>query len=422
MKILLTGDVHIGRRSTRLQDRVDSHRHSCSAAWARIVELAISEAVDLVVITGDLVDQANRYLEAIGPLERGIGRLASAGIRAVAVAGNHDHDVLPALVDSLATDRFRLLGRRGDWERLTVEAGGARIHLDGWSFTRAHHPDSPLRGYEPTRDGAPILALLHADLDQPTSRYAPIATPELRRFPDVTFLLGHVHARRVVRESGGATAIYPGSPQAMDPGEPGEHGVTLLRLESGGFTVESVPLSTVRYETLDVSVLGLDRPEDIDRRLADVVREHVAAMGPAIDRLESVRYRLRLIGASSIGRLLESRLDQLSQEFEFPAGSGSATVESFSVETTPAYDLDALSRGLGAPALVARLLRDGDADPVLRAELDRVAETVYTSRSFMEVAGHDEDLAALREAARAELKRATANLLDELFLQKSEGP
>ena len=111
VKILSTADLHIGRTPTRVPDAVRT-QSSCARMWSAVVELAIREEVDLVTLSGDVVDHANRFFEATGPLETGIAQLAAAGIDTYAVAGNHDYDVLPRIVDAVGTDRFHLLGNR----------------------------------------------------------------------------------------------------------------------------------------------------------------------------------------------------------------------------------------------------------------------------------------------------------------------
>ena len=148
MRVLCAGDLHIGRRPSRLPTHVDARPLSCADAWTRIVDHALDARADLVALGGDLVDRANRYFEALGPLERGVRRLADAGIVTVAVAGNHDHDVLPqlarALAPTLPAGAFRLLGAGGTWERTTIERDGARLHVDGWSFPAEHVDDDPM--------------------------------------------------------------------------------------------------------------------------------------------------------------------------------------------------------------------------------------------------------------------------------------
>jgi predicted phosphodiesterase len=384
-----------------------------------VVDLALTEKVDLVAISGDLVDKANRYLEAVGPLERGLRRLASAEIMVVVVAGNHDFEVLPTLVESVGAESFRLLGNRGRWERLTLERGGDRLHLDGWSFPQAHWPESPLTTYAPDIDRTPVLTLLHADLEQPGSSYAPISLPELRRHPEVLFLLGHVHESRAAEEPGGARFIYPGSPQAMDPAERGHHGVWLLEVENGDTVTRQVPLSTIHYEAVDVVVDGVERPEEADGRVFATLRDRLTDVSEKSTCLELVRFRVRVTGVTGVRRAVENRLKELAGEIELSVGTATGSIESLSFAMSPVHDLAALAGGLGAPAVLANLLRRTEVDSALRQELLNTVAEIHGSRSFLEVSGGAHDLAALEQTAFGELDQAAAILLDELLLQKA---
>src|SRR5690554_238804 len=88
VRVLCAGDLHIGRRSSKLPESYSSADHGCAGAWDAIVDAALAKKVDVVALSGDLVDRANRYFEAIGPLERGLRQLAEQGIDTYAVAGN----------------------------------------------------------------------------------------------------------------------------------------------------------------------------------------------------------------------------------------------------------------------------------------------------------------------------------------------
>ena len=85
IRVILTGDLHVGRRPSRVSDHIDCRRCSCAAAWAAVVDYALQQKADVVAISGDLVDRENRFYEAFGPLERGLRRLSEAGIDTVAV-------------------------------------------------------------------------------------------------------------------------------------------------------------------------------------------------------------------------------------------------------------------------------------------------------------------------------------------------
>src|SRR5690606_34576958 len=219
MRLLLTGDIHIGRASSSLSGTSGRDDTRAAAAWGRIVDLAIEERVDLLCLSGDIVDKENKLWEAVGPLESGVQRLAAHGIRIVAVAGNHDFDVLMRLDDVLqsgpAAEAFHLLGRRGEWERFTIEEDGqAVLHVDGWSFPREHVYESPLESYDLKPDSStPVLGLVHGDLDVSGSRYAPLDSVRLRETGPDEWLLGHIHNPQLFRPSGNRWALYPAPPR-----------------------------------------------------------------------------------------------------------------------------------------------------------------------------------------------------------------
>ena len=92
MKILLTADLHLGRSSSGLPPSAQtlSFPTSSREAWLRVVDLAVREKVDAVLIAGDLVESSTAYYEAMGPLIDGFRKLQETGIDVFAVAGNHD--------------------------------------------------------------------------------------------------------------------------------------------------------------------------------------------------------------------------------------------------------------------------------------------------------------------------------------------
>ena len=87
----------------------------------------------------------------------------------IAVAGNHDYDVLPRIVDAVGTDHFHLLGRDGRWEQTDfIRDGQPLLRIHGWSFPANHVLTSPLANWVAAADDdLPVVGLLHADLDVP---------------------------------------------------------------------------------------------------------------------------------------------------------------------------------------------------------------------------------------------------------------
>jgi DNA repair exonuclease SbcCD nuclease subunit len=136
-------------------------------AWNRLVDLAIEERVAAVCLSGDIIDEDNKFWEAIGALEHGINRLSSANIRTFVVAGNHDYDVLSRIASHLPREHFALVGRGGVWERITLNNGAdGKLNIDGWSFPGQRVYTSPLESYDlPADHLVPTLGIVHGDLD-----------------------------------------------------------------------------------------------------------------------------------------------------------------------------------------------------------------------------------------------------------------
>jgi DNA repair protein SbcD/Mre11 len=425
VKILCTADVHIGRRPSRLPPRIDSGPLSCARAWTSVVETAIAERVDLVAIAGDLVDQANRFYEAAGPVEAGVRALVSHGIRTVAVAGNHDYDTLPWIADRFDRKHFTLLGRGGSWERLTIETEGTpRLHLEGWSFPAARYAEDPVRAHPGvSRDGVPVLGLLHADLDQPASRHAPVALASLRSLPVDFWLLGHVHRHSIHEQPGGATVLYPGSPQPMDPGEPGAHGAWLLEIDSGGrFSTRHLPLATVRYDTLEVDVGGVEAEGELDRRVTDAVAAELRRVEEDAGPLRHLSLRLRLTGRTPLHRTLRARRSDFAAELEVSHGGVTAVVERVDIVTRPPRDLRQLSLGQDAVGILAKLLL-GLEEQSLDAEHARLVQSVAlrasqvrSARPYLPLGDSGDSLATTE--VQAILGEQAMHLLDELLAQK----
>lgn len=93
MKILHTADWHLGKRL----DNFSRHEEQIQVL-EEILFIADNEAVDVVIVSGDLYDNFNPPLESQSLLYQTLKRLAKDGARPViAIAGNHDS---PDRIDS----------------------------------------------------------------------------------------------------------------------------------------------------------------------------------------------------------------------------------------------------------------------------------------------------------------------------------
>lgn len=115
MKLLHTSDWHVGRQ-IRGQSRADEHR----AVLAEIVGIAEREAVDVIVVAGDLFDSAAPSAESQGIVYDTLLDFAGSGAQVTVIAGNHDNAHGLRVLQPL----FERCGVRVVGEVLRPEAGG----------------------------------------------------------------------------------------------------------------------------------------------------------------------------------------------------------------------------------------------------------------------------------------------------------
>lgn len=86
MKFLHTADWHVGK-TLKGRSRLDEQR----GVLAEIIDLALANEVDAVLVAGDLYDNAAPSADAQRLVNGTLLKLAQAGIEVVVIAGNHDH-------------------------------------------------------------------------------------------------------------------------------------------------------------------------------------------------------------------------------------------------------------------------------------------------------------------------------------------
>lgn len=86
MRFLHIADVHLGNQQYNMSDRFNDF----GRAFLHAVDLAAAREVDVCVIAGDLFHKASVDPLTLIQAEEGLQQLADAGIKTIAVHGNHD--------------------------------------------------------------------------------------------------------------------------------------------------------------------------------------------------------------------------------------------------------------------------------------------------------------------------------------------
>lgn len=426
--------MHLGRRPTRLPETltnlhgIEPKELDPRATWRRVVECAIEHGVAAVLLAGDVVESNNGFMEAYGALQAGVKRLAACGIDVVAVAGNHDVQVLPRLADEI--ESFRLLGRRGSWESHVIHRDGVPlVRVLGWSFPSTHFASSPLdsmsaemragRFDDDAPDDLRTVGLLHCDLDSSEAKYAPVTRAALAKLDSKlsAWFLGHVHQPSIL--SGGRPSGYLGSLTSLKPTDLGIRGPWLAKAAPASWELEQLPLSPVRWESPPVSIEGCQCAEDVEAAIVRAIPELHRSLSTGLGEARVVGLRPRLVGGQSIDGDDMRRAMGRARELYSDVDGVLYFVDKVFDETHPRLDLEKLAQGNDPVALFARRLlalqeNDGAAQEIIQDARARL-NTVSDAPQF-----HSLDRGLGDEEIRALLMRCASRALIGLLGQDAQ--
>ena len=311
---------------------IDRIRGATRKSLIRLVDLAIEQKVDFVLISGDLYDGDWPCYNAGLFLIAELRRLRDAKIPVAIIAGNHDAAnkmtrtlSLPENVHLLRSDRS---------ETKILDDLGVAIH--GQSFAKSAVLENLAEAYPLPERGLINIGLLHtalagADGHEP---YAPCSIDDLRGKGYDYWALGHIHTRHSPCLD--PLVVFPGNTQGRHIRETGEKGCLIVSLETNGGAESTFHrLDSVRWERVRVDARDLttesDLLEAVTSRLDDLL-----ALDPDPERLLAARVEIH--GGSSLHDRLHAENERYINEVRSLAldrGQGRLWVEKVVVQTKP---------------------------------------------------------------------------------------
>lgn len=354
MKILHTADVHLdsplrslAMRNPELGDAVAA---ATRAAFSGLVDVALSEAVGALLISGDLFDGKERSARTGAFLAGEFDRLGAAGIRVFYIKGNHDaENPITGTLD--LPDHVHVFDARGGREQLTDD-----VWIHGVSFAGRHAPDSLLPRFKAPVPGAVNIAMLHSSLGGSAGHdiYAPCNVADLTGMGFDYWALGHIHKRQVHCDA--PWVVMPGIPQGRDIGEAGPKSATLLTIEQGKIEVTEVRTSVVEFAQTVLDVSDAENDESLRRML----RQHLATLRQDIAAPTGV-IRLSMTGRPArYWQILRDRDVWLEQANELAQGAGGLWIDKLLFDLSPAEDVEDAT---GAAQELAKTMAAIQAEP-----------------------------------------------------------
>jgi exonuclease SbcD len=278
VRLLHTSDVHLGATFKVLGDRGPEHRRQLRETLIRVVDLAIAERVDAVLVAGDLFDSVAAARVYAPFAAEQLSRLGQAAIPVCAIAGNHDP--LGEGSEGVWADLMRrcpgltVFGRELG-ERVLADRD---LTIVGRSAPRRLSVDSPLAGLPARRQTRLQAALAHGSVQRPDfePQFTMIAPAEIACSGVDYLALGDWHSAQDV-SAGGVAAWYSGAPEMIDVDEGQSGHVLLVEItEPGRAAVEPRRVGRRRSDRLVVDLATAGDGDAIARRIRDLADPDLA--------------------------------------------------------------------------------------------------------------------------------------------------
>jgi DNA repair exonuclease SbcCD nuclease subunit len=280
LRLLHTADVHLGARHADLGERAVAQRERQFAAFVAIVDLAVAEKVDLVLVAGDLFDSNVQPRRSVERIAAQLKRLVEARIRTVIAPGTHDvydrasiyraYD-LAAMAGAVGSDLVTVL----DPDHPEVHLKTLDVVVHGPCFATKRAPRSPLEGFDISKDDRAGLhvGLLHAALAIPGQTDADdvvITTDEIAASQLDYLALGHWHST-TTGVAGKTHYAYAGAPEPVAVDQDRAGNVLLVTLDGEGrkkVIIEERKVGRTTFERLELDAASIGSQPDLIAALA----------------------------------------------------------------------------------------------------------------------------------------------------------
>lgn len=350
LRFLHTADIHLDSPLKGLESHEDAPveqiRGATRRAFDNCIELAIEEAVDFMLIVGDLYDvdwkDYNTGLYFAGRM----GMLKKAGIPVFIVSGNHDAANQITRTMPLP-DNVTLFSAKKPQSAHLRELG---VSLHGQSYGSRAVTENLASHYPRFEPGFFNIGLLHTSLTgrEGHEEYAPCTLDDLQSKGYDYWALGHIHNREIVARN--PWIVFPGNIQGRHIRETGAKGATLVTVEDGRVTeVQNYALDVLRWIICQVDLSSCETTGTVCETVRQALEGELALAGD-----KPLAVRLIITGECPVHTELAARTAHWIQQFRgIAAGLANVWLEKVTFHTRrPELPADTLEEDIALTGLL----------------------------------------------------------------------
>lgn len=278
MKFIHAADLHLDSPFLGLQNHTiprdlwNKIRNSTFTSFERIVNDAIEQNVDFVLLVGDLFDRNDHSVHAETFLVQQLNRLNDHQIPVLISFGNHDY--FSGRVNQLGYPENTYVFSNKVATTTLLLKDGQRVAISGFSFGSQWIKDPIIQDYPQASDADWNIGMLHgslATLNSPEANYAPFNLNQLQEKGYDYWALGHIHKRQSLNPQ--KTINYSGNTQGRHINESGEKGYLMVEAAQHVLKPKFVATAPIIWQTIQIEFNGEsvgELPETIFSHLASL--------------------------------------------------------------------------------------------------------------------------------------------------------
>ena len=295
VRFIHTADIHIGMRfeDASFKGHLSAvRRREIKDTFHRIVKRAGETRAHLLLIAGDLFEDGYISVGELKEIKAAFSDIPDT--RVIIVPGNHDPYIKDSMYE-LADFGSNVHVVKDPYEKIAFDDLNTDIYALGWD--RPYIENDDLIDITISDRSRKNILLVHGDIYSRNTRYRPLDMASIQQKGFDYTALGHIHRHDFLTPD----IVYPGSPEPLDFGETGPHGIIEGEISKEGTKAVFIPFSSRNFH---VSKLWLE-PEMTKKDILDAAR-----------RLGDGKHLYRLIFEGSYDRDVDFDIQEITKELE----------------------------------------------------------------------------------------------------------
>jgi len=267
VKIIHTGDLHLGMTFKSLGEKSKLHRRDCQDVFSNIIELCIKEKADAFLIAGDLFDKPNPSKSIVSFVIDELKKLKGKNIPVFIITGNHDSYEKDSLWFSYTLPSNVSIFDSNNLESKSV----GDLEIYGLAYN--NNTKEPLKGFKAEKNDKFKIGLIHGSTtnikkdDDPEYSYRPITKTQIDSSELDYIALGHFHDLLEIKTK--VKCFYCGAPEGLSFKNKPNTGVLIVTFKDGRVSVKTHKTAIREFHNIEIDCTKLENDSEIRRTLRE---------------------------------------------------------------------------------------------------------------------------------------------------------